>query len=198
MSKKEKSLDLLLVAFDSQSLRGLERCQMQRQSCQVGNTASLLSVVFGGSSQHSHVAFVTSKNDTDCSRSIKADWKCFRLEPGKTDVQSFRLEISPIQLHYKVMKPARLLSHFFFFSLSFCSRGTKRVGKSNWGSEADSYSSSLYKPQEWFHIPMWFAKPDSSYQQSTSSMHKRKPLKMQQNKVTPCMTLCGLAPGRPI
>lgn len=93
------------------------------------------------------------------------------------------------------MKPARLLSHFFFLSLSFCSRGTKRVGKSKWGSEADSYSSSLYKPQEWFHSPMWFAKPDSSYQQSTSLTLRRKPLKMQQNKVTPYTTLCGQPEG---
>lgn len=37
-----------------------------------------------------------------------------------------------------------------------------------WGSKVDSYSSSLFSPQEWFHSVLWFATPDSGYQQSLS------------------------------
>lgn len=43
----------------------------------------------------------------------------------------------------------------------------KGWGSPNEGSAVDSYSSSLFRPQEWFHSPVRFAKPDSSYQQST-------------------------------
>lgn len=43
------------------------------------------------------------------------------------------------------------------------------------GSELDSYSSSLFRPQQWFHSPVWFAIPDSSYQQSISPYVTHRP-----------------------
>lgn len=119
-------------------------------------------------------------HDTGQLYNFKARWNRSRLELGKMDAQTFETWtpplsplLPPIRPNYKWVKllhPSRC-----FLSL-FAREGpqTRRGGGSpTEGSEVDSYSSSLFRPQEWFHSPVRFAKPDSSYQQSTSSSFAR-------------------------
>lgn len=52
-----------------------------------------------------------------------------------------------------------------------------------WGSGRDSYSSSLLRPQQWFHSPVRFATPDSSYQQSIALYPTPPPLLNKHNSL---------------